>query len=65
NEEDYCTCRGEGWGKMIMCEEEGCDPQWYHMRCVHISNAPRGKWYCPTCKAKRASSSPTKSGNGS
>ncbi|PPQ71237.1 hypothetical protein CVT24_009528 [Panaeolus cyanescens] len=60
---EWCICRGEGWGKMIMCDDR-CERKWYHMRCIHITNAPRGKWYCPTCKAKRESSSPAKSGSG-
>ena len=36
-------------GKMIMCENPGCQYVWFHYDCVGIHCAHRGSWYCPNC----------------
>lgn len=48
--EKWCYC-GEGeHGKMIACDDENCELQWFHLGCVGLTKAPRGKWYCNECK---------------
>lgn len=34
---------------MIACDHEGCDIEWFHLPCVDLVTAPKGKWYCPDC----------------
>jgi inhibitor of growth protein 3 len=29
--------------------------QWFHYPCVGMSEAPKGKWFCPECTAIRRS----------
>lgn len=36
-------------GEMIACDHEGCDIEWFHLPCVDLVTAPKGKWYCPDC----------------
>lgn len=53
-ESDYCSC-----GKfiedspMIGCDDPQCSRQWYHFKCVGISLAPSGDWFCRECKLKQ------------
>jgi hypothetical protein len=48
--DSWCVCRGpDDGGLMIECENRDCDVQWYHGRCLGISTAPTGKWYCASC----------------
>lgn len=47
----YCVCDGDDDGrKMIMCEDENCPKQWYHMACIRLKRAPKGKWICHHCR---------------
>ena len=47
----YCVCGGNDDGrKMIMCEEENCPKQWYHMVCINLKRAPKGRWFCKECR---------------
>eukprot|EP00474_Spongospora_subterranea_P010674 CRZ11132.1 hypothetical protein [Spongospora subterranea] len=50
----YCLCRKVQFGDMIACDEDSCDIEWYHYECVGLKTAPKGKWYCPGCRLKRA-----------
>jgi hypothetical protein len=50
NEPVYCFCRRVSWGKMVGCENEECSIEWFHFKCVGISEEPE-VWYCETCKA--------------
>ncbi|CAG9790144.1 unnamed protein product [Diatraea saccharalis] len=46
----YCSCGKEIPGAyMIGCDGDHCAYQWYHYTCVGITEAPEGKWFCPTC----------------
>ncbi|KAJ8261683.1 hypothetical protein GJAV_G00157150 [Gymnothorax javanicus] len=38
NEPRYCICNQ-------------CPIEWFHYGCVGLSEAPKGKWYCPQCTA--------------
>ena len=50
NEKVFCTCRKPESGRMIACENPECNIVWFHYRCVGIKRAPRGRWYCSSCK---------------
>jgi len=67
--EKYCD---SGWchfnqisiGEMVQCD--GCDG-WFHFDCVCLTEAPSGKWYCPTCKSRwtdQPSQKPTRKRSG-
>ena len=38
----YCYCQDTEYGKMIMCENPGCQYIWFHYDCVGIRCAHRG-----------------------
>lgn len=47
---NYCTCKKNVGGKMIMCTQEGCPNLWYHYKCLGIIRKPTKKqWKCPFC----------------
>jgi hypothetical protein len=37
-----------------LANEDQCDREWFHMPCVHMTEADipsrRSKWYCPECR---------------
>ncbi|KAI8807462.1 hypothetical protein BJ742DRAFT_317247 [Cladochytrium replicatum] len=45
----YCFCRQVSFGQMIGCDNEGCPIEWFHLRCVGLTQPPKGHWYCPRC----------------
>ena len=45
----YCFCRKGEKGRMIACDNPLCPYEWFHFRCVSLSAAPKGKWFCPEC----------------
>lgn len=48
----WCLCRGpEGLDDMVACDNENCVVQWFHLRCVGLSEAPSASepWLCATC----------------
>ncbi|VDP10369.1 unnamed protein product [Soboliphyme baturini] len=45
----YCVCRQVSFGEMIACDNSNCPVEWFHLPCVGLSSAPKGKWFCPTC----------------
>lgn len=48
----YCFCRGPDYGgKMVCCDNLGCKWKWFHFECVHLTDPPRGRWYCRDCKS--------------
>jgi hypothetical protein len=48
----YCYCNRVSFGKMLACENDACEGgQWFHFPCLGIASAPKGKWYCATCRA--------------
>ncbi|CDK25499.1 unnamed protein product [Kuraishia capsulata CBS 1993] len=48
-EPTYCLCHGVSFGKMIACDNIKCETEWFHYKCVGLTQAPKGKWYCPSC----------------
>ena len=48
----YCTCRRVSFGDMVQCDAPHCHYEWFHFECVGVSQAPKGKWYCPQCRGK-------------
>ena len=52
NNQVFCVCRKPESGKMIACDNSNCNIHWFHYKCVGVKRAPRGKWYCSSCKKK-------------
>ena len=52
NNQVFCVCQKPESGKMIACDNSNCDIHWFHYKCVGVKRAPRGKWYCSSCKKK-------------
>lgn len=48
-EQKYCLCKDVSYGDMICCDNRNCKTQWFHFTCVGLSQAPKGKWFCPIC----------------
>ena len=46
----YCYCKMERDVEMIGCDADNCLIEWFHMECLKIHKAPKGKWYCPDCR---------------
>lgn len=42
----YCFCNQVSYGRMIACDNNNCEREWFHWDCVHLSSAPKGKWTC-------------------
>lgn len=51
SEPRYCVCNNVSYGEMIACDNPDCVVEWFHYECVGITQQPKGKWYCPQCKA--------------
>ncbi|XP_037098781.1 inhibitor of growth protein 3 isoform X3 [Syngnathus acus] len=51
NEPRYCICNQVSYGEMVGCDNTDCPIEWFHYGCVGLSEAPKGKWYCPQCTA--------------
>lgn len=52
NEPRYCLCNQVSYGEMVGCDNPECLIEWFHYGCVGLTEAPEGKWYCPTCSTK-------------
>lgn len=55
NEEKYCFCNRVSFGTMVLCENESCPFEWFHLECLGLKtekNLPK-LWYCPECKNGR------------
>ncbi|EPQ19747.1 Inhibitor of growth protein 3 [Myotis brandtii] len=39
------------YGEMVGCDNQDCPIEWFHYGCVGLTEAPKGKWYCPQCTA--------------
>jgi len=50
DEELYCYCRRPEEGTMIGCDNSDCKIEWFHLSCLRLAIAPKGKWYCPDCR---------------
>jgi len=51
NEPRYCLCNQVSYGDMVGCDNNDCPIEWFHYGCVSLTQAPKGKWYCPQCTA--------------
>lgn len=51
NEPRYCLCNQVSYGEMVGCDNNDCPIEWFHYGCVGLTQAPKGKWYCPQCTA--------------
>jgi hypothetical protein len=45
----YYVCRGVSYGKMVACDGETCEGEWFHYSCVGLTSPPSGNWYCDDC----------------
>ena len=61
----WCICNDVSYGEMICCDSKDCPIEWFHYGCVHITSAPKGKWYCPQCTAAMRRRGASTSGAGS
>ena len=46
----WCICRKEEYGRMILYENNNCKIGWFHFGCVGLSRKPPGMWYCAECR---------------
>ena len=46
----FCYCNGPDEGGMTACDNNECLIEWFHMDCLQIDKAHKGKWYCPDCR---------------
>jgi len=46
----YCYCNRISFGKMIACDNDSCEYEWFHLGCVGLMEIPKGKWYCEYCR---------------
>ena len=52
NEPRYCICNRVSSGNMVGCDNDYCEGgEWFHFECVGLTEQPKGKWYCPQCRA--------------
>lgn len=51
-EEVFCVCRRVSSGDMVGCDDEDCEFEWFHFECVGLKKQPKGKWFCPQCRAR-------------
>ncbi|KXT01242.1 hypothetical protein AC578_3802 [Pseudocercospora eumusae] len=55
NEDDetlYCFCKKVSYGDMVGCDNDNCPYQWFHYKCVGVTEEPTGEWLCPECRKK-------------
>ncbi|XP_020615040.1 inhibitor of growth protein 3-like [Orbicella faveolata] len=50
NEPRYCLCNQVSYGEMVGCDNPDCAIEWFHYGCVGLTDAPKGKWFCPQCQ---------------
>lgn len=50
NEPRYCLCNQVSYGEMVGCDNPECPIEWFHYGCVGLTDAPKGKWFCPQCQ---------------
>ncbi|CAK1357826.1 Inhibitor of growth protein 3 [Cercospora beticola] len=47
----YCICQKVSFGDMVGCDNDNCPYQWFHYKCVGVTEEPSGEWLCPECRA--------------
>eukprot|EP00045_Choanoeca_perplexa_P012501 m.136688 g.136688 ORF g.136688 m.136688 type:complete len:255 (-) comp16031_c0_seq5:2018-2782(-) len=53
SDETYCVCKQGSYGQMIGCDDDKCPIEWYHYKCVGLTEEPKGDWYCYICTERR------------
>lgn len=46
----YCLCHKVSYGDMVGCDNDECQYQWFHYKCVNVTEEPKGEWLCPVCR---------------
>ena len=55
SQETWCYCQLPAEeDDMIGCDNRECNIAWFHLKCLRITNIPKGKWFCPECKKHKA-----------
>ncbi|KAJ7103161.1 hypothetical protein B0H15DRAFT_767414 [Mycena belliarum] len=54
DDKPYCFCQRVSFGQMIACDDANCQWEWFHIACIGLTTPPDGRWFCDTCKSKRA-----------
>ncbi|GAA99188.1 uncharacterized protein L969DRAFT_93650 [Mixia osmundae IAM 14324] len=49
----YCLCGQGSYGEMVGCDGDECEREWFHLACLGMKEAPRGRWLCPDCSIKQ------------
>ncbi|RPA80993.1 hypothetical protein BJ508DRAFT_415024 [Ascobolus immersus RN42] len=64
DEPRYCICNGVSYGQMVACDSETCEKEWFHLECVGLAQAPKGKakWFCQDCIAQMNSGAHSNNG---
>ena len=47
----WCVCRKEEYGRMILCENNNCKIGWFHFGCVGLSRKPPS-WNVVLCRVQ-------------
>ncbi|KAI5367144.1 Putative inhibitor of growth histone-binding protein [Septoria linicola] len=47
----YCICQKVSFGAMVGCDNDNCPYQWFHYKCVGVTEEPSGEWLCPQCRS--------------
>lgn len=58
DQDQYCVCTAESrMGRdertWIKCESKKCSHKWFHIDCVGLDEAPKGRWRCIDCARSR------------
>ncbi|EPR79600.1 PHD finger domain protein [Spraguea lophii 42_110] len=51
----YCICQSDISDNMIACDNEQCDVEWYHYKCIGLTEQPYGDWICNKCREEESS----------
>ncbi|CAD8189758.1 unnamed protein product [Paramecium octaurelia] len=44
----YCICQKPSFGQMVMCDNQLCSKEWFHLECVKLKDFPpeNEPWFC-------------------
>lgn len=46
----FCYCNMPSVEDLLECKHKSCKIKKFHMTCLRIRVAPKGKWFCPHCR---------------
>ena len=49
HERVFCTCLCVEYGCMVRCCNEDCIEEWFHLKCIGLTESPVGIWFCNKC----------------